>query len=251
MTAGGSGFADFAANDFTDRYIKLLFGPPGVQYPEPYDLDLIHATMPRELWPVTRTYTVRAIDPIAREITIDFVLHGDEGLAGPWAAAAEPGDEFVFLGPGGAYSPSPEADWHLLAGDEAAIPAIGAALEAMPEGVPAQVFIEVADEAEHLDLPTRADLRLTWLHRDGAPPGDVTAIVEAVKSAPWLDGEPQVFVHGESGLIKGLRRWFLDDRAVPKERLSLSGYWRTGLDEQHFREWKAEQKRIQSEGTTT
>ena len=83
---------------------------------------------------MTRTYTVRSWAPAARELTLDFVVHGDEGLAGPWAQQAQPGQQVRFLGPGGAYSPSQDADWHLLAGDESALPAIAAALEAMPAG---------------------------------------------------------------------------------------------------------------------
>ena len=38
------------------------------------------------------------------------VDHGDVGLAGPWAAAARPGDPVRLLGPGGAYAPDEGAD---------------------------------------------------------------------------------------------------------------------------------------------
>ena len=72
--------------------------------------------------------------PRPQELTLDFVVHGDDGVAGPWAAAAEPGDVLVFEGPGGGYRPDPEADWHLMVGDESALPAIAASLEAVPDG---------------------------------------------------------------------------------------------------------------------
>ena len=36
-----------------------------------------------EQLPVSRTYTVRRVDRGAAELAIDFVVHGDEGLAGP------------------------------------------------------------------------------------------------------------------------------------------------------------------------
>ena len=79
------------------------------------------ATSPRR-----RTYTVRRWDEAAGELTLDFVSHGDEGLAGPWAAAAVPGDQIALQGPGGEYAPDPAADWHLFAGDASALPAIAA-----------------------------------------------------------------------------------------------------------------------------
>ncbi|AYY15313.1 siderophore-interacting protein [Actinobacteria bacterium YIM 96077] len=238
VVAGGPGFADFVTNEYTDRYVKLLFLSPDVEYPNPMDIAEVRASMPPEHWPVTRTYTVRYVDTAAGEIAIDFVLHGDSGIAAPWAASAQPGDEISFFGPSGAYAPSPHADWHLLAGDEAALPAIASALEAMPDGVPVHVIIEVADAAEELPLPTKADATITWLHRDGAPPGDPSRLIEAVKADPWLPGTAQVFVHGEAGLVKGLRRYFLDEREVPRELLSLSGYWRAGMVEDDFQAWK-------------
>lgn len=250
ITAGGPGFAGLTHNGFTDRYVKLLFLSPDVTYPEPFDRDVIEATMPRDAWPVTRTYTVRRVDRQAGEIAIDVVLHGDEGLAGPWAARARPGDVVRFYGPGGAYSPSPDADWHLLAGDEAALPAIAAALEAMPAGVPVHAFIEVDSAAEEQVIDCPGELSLTWLHRNGAPAGDVSSIVNAVKGAPWPAGTPHVFVHGESGLIKGLRSYFRNERGVPGDLLSLSGYWRTGLVEPDFQAWKAEQKNADVQAAT-
>ena len=47
------------------------------------------------------------------------------------------------MGPSGAYTPDPAADWHLLAGDETALPAISSALEALPANAIGKVFIEV------------------------------------------------------------------------------------------------------------
>lgn len=238
VVAGGPGFEAFMHNEFTDRYVKLLFLNPDAEYPNPMDVAEVRATMPPEHWPVTRTYTVRYVDTAAGEIAIDFVIHGDEGLAAPWAANAKPGDHIQFFGPSGAYAPSPDADWHLMAGDEAALPAIAAALEAIPDGQPARAVIEVADATEEQALITKADAAITWLHRDGLAPGDMSRLVEVVKAVPWLPGTAHVFVHGESGLVKGLRSYFRAERGVVPEFLSLSGYWRAGLVEDDFQAWK-------------
>src|SRR5674476_92250 len=121
VVLGGSGFDLYARRDnaFTDRYVKLVFLNPHFSYPEPLDLVDITSTMPVEARPVLRTYTLRWVDMRARELAIDFVLHGEEGYAGPWAQAAVPGDVIHLRGPGGAYAPDPSAGTHLLVGDEA------------------------------------------------------------------------------------------------------------------------------------
>lgn len=237
VVAGGDGLADFTTNGLTDSYVKVVFPAEGVRYPEPFDMRTIRAEFPRQQWPRTRTYTVRYFDPRAGELAIDFVHHGDQGLAGPWAAALEPGDEFTVLGPGGAYAPSPDADWHLLVGDESALPAIGASLEAMPSGVPVHVFVEVADEHEQQPLSSKADVRLRWLHRSAGQD-----VVAAVRELEFPAGEAQAFVHGEAGFVRDLRRYLRDECLLHAERMSLSGYWRRGKDDEQWREEKAAEK---------
>ena len=80
VVAGGDDLAGFPDTEHTDRYVKILFPQPGVAYPQPFDMDAVRATLPREQWPALRTYTVRSFDPAAQELTIDFVHHGDAGL---------------------------------------------------------------------------------------------------------------------------------------------------------------------------
>ncbi|MFF5453437.1 siderophore-interacting protein [Streptomyces sp. NPDC012950] len=238
LVLGGAGLDGFDAGEYTDHYVKLLFAPGGVTYPEPFDMERIREEFPREQWPTTRTYTVRAWDPERRELTIDFVVHGDEGLAGPWAARAEAGDTVRFLGPGGGYAPDESADWHLLAGDESALPAIAAALERLPAGARAHAFVEIADAAEEQKLETAAGIDVTWLHRGDRPVGEV--LVEAVRALDFPAGDVHAFVHGEAGFVKELRRHLRLDREVPRERLSISGYWRLGKSDEAWRAIKRE-----------
>ncbi|MGW4724626.1 siderophore-interacting protein [Streptomyces sp. NPDC004291] len=238
LVLGGAGLDGFEAGEYTDHYVKLLFAPGGVTYPEPFDMERIREEFPREQWPTTRTYTVRAWDPERRELTIDFVVHGDEGLAGPWAARAEAGDTVRFLGPGGGYAPDESADWHLLAGDESALPAIAAALERLPAGARAHAFVEIADAAEEQKLETAAGIDVTWLHRGDRPVGE--ALVEAVRALDFPAGDVHAFVHGEAGFVKDLRRHLRLDREVPRERLSISGYWRLGKSDEAWRAIKRE-----------
>lgn len=241
LVVGGDGLRDFALEGLTDHYVKLVFKVEGVEYPTPFEVATVRATMPRDCWPRLRTYTVRAWDPDAGELTIDFVHHGDKGLAGPWAASAVPGDEVLMLGPGGGYAPSATADWHLLVGDESAIPAIAASLESLPEGALAHVFIEVDGLLEEQKLETLGEARITWLHRGSSPVGQ--ALVSAVENLDFPEGDVHAFVHGEAGFVKQLRRHLRVERGIPLEQLSISGYWRLGVDDEGWRAVKRDWNR--------
>ena len=234
IVAGGPGFDNYVNNEFVDRYIKIVFPQPGIEYPDPLDLWAVRETMPRHEWPHTRTYTVRWVDPDARELAIDFVVHGDEGLAGPWAVAAEPGDALIFTGPGGGYNPDPAADWHLFAGDESALPAISAAIESLAPDARGLAFLEVDSAADIQAIAAPAGVELHWLQRGGAPAGTSDILVTAVRDADWPEGRVHVFAHGERGYMKSLREVFYVQRALERAQVSLSGYWARGRVEDDF-----------------
>ncbi|GAB2976776.1 siderophore-interacting protein [Actinotalea caeni] len=234
VVAGGPGFASFQNNAFTDRYVKLLFADPAAGLEPPYDLEALRRDRPEAL-PRPRTYTVRWVDEAAQQLAIDFVLHGDDGLAGPWADRARPGDRLVLSGPGGAYAPDPTADWHLLVGDLAALPAIAAALEALPADAVGHAVVQVESPSDVVDLARPDGLEVTWVH--GA---DEEALVEAVRALPWRGGDVQAFVHGERGAVKLLRRHLTDERCIDRGRLSISAYWARGRVEDQFQAEKRE-----------
>jgi NADPH-dependent ferric siderophore reductase len=234
IVAGGDGFADFVNNGCVDRYVKIVFPQPGVEYSSPLDLWSIRETMPREQWPFTRTYTLRWVDTVARELAIDFVVHGDEGLAGPWAAKAQPGDALVFTGPGGGYNPDPDADWYLFAGDEAALPAIGACIEALPADAAGVAFLEVDSDADIQPIASPANVKLHWLFRNGVPAGESNLLAQAVADADWPAGRVDVFAHGERGYMKALRDVLFVQRGLERKQVSLSGYWAKGRVEDVF-----------------
>ncbi|MCO8270709.1 siderophore-interacting protein [Actinoplanes sp. TRM 88003] len=234
----GDALKNIEAGSCTDHYVKALFPLPGVTYPEPFDMGVIRETMPRPDWPAVRTYTIRKWLPAIPEMWVDFVVHGDEGIAGPWAVSARPGDPFRFMGPGGGYAPSADSDWHLLAGDESALPAIAAALEGMPADAPVRAFIEIenADEEQKLECP--GDAEITWLHRGDRPVGQL--LVEAVRGYEFPAGRVQAFVHGEANFVKELRRYLKNELSIPMDQLSISGYWRNGMNEDGWQSSKRE-----------
>jgi NADPH-dependent ferric siderophore reductase len=239
VVVGGDEVAGFGGGEFTDRYVKLLFADRGGDVAA--GVAAIRAGAPREAWPHLRTYTVRTFDPAAGELAIDFVVHGDEGLAGPWADRARAGDTLWLANPsaGGAYAPDPGAEWHLLAGDESALPAIASALEALPAGASAQVLVEVEDAAGELALRTHAAVEVHWLHRSAGRGGSAGALA-VLDPLGGPAGPPQVFIHGEADTVRDLRRAVRARWDVPGDALSVSGYWRRGRTEEGWRADKAD-----------
>lgn len=161
----------FADSRFTNRYVKIVFPKPGVAYPEPLDVRALRGTIPPEDMPDVRTYTALFPDVAAGTLAIDFVVHGDAGIAGPWAARARPGDTLIVNGPGGAFRPDPEADWYLFAGDESALPAITAALDDLDADSVAHVFLQVDGPDQEPDLPLPSAGHVTFLHRSDGDGG--------------------------------------------------------------------------------
>lgn len=238
VRAAGDDLTSFRENSHTDKYVKITFAKPELGLEPPYDLAALRETLAPDDLPVTRTYTVRAVD--GDEITIDFVVHGDEGLAGPWAARAQPGDRLVVSSPGGGYAPDPAADWHLFIGDESALPAIAAALEALAPDAVGAAFLEVQSPEEQLPIVAPADIALTWVHRGHAEAGATPVLAEAVGRWHPLDGRGHVFAHGERGAMKALRDLLFVRWGLAREQVSLSGYWAFGRTEDRFQAEKRE-----------
>lgn len=244
---GGPAFDDFVGTAdpdklaATDKYVKLLLAKPSLGLEPPYDLEELRDTLPKQDRPARRTYTVRAVDHTARTIAVDFVVHGDDGLAGPWAAAAQPGDKLALSGPGGGYAPVADPDvTHVLLGDDSALPAIGAALESMADTATGVALVEVAGPADEQQIAHPAGVDLRWLHRDatGAQPG--TLLLDAARALPRASRPVQVFAHGERTAMKAIRRLLQDDWGLEKHEMSLSAYWALGRGEDQFQEEKRE-----------
>ncbi|GAA2095913.1 siderophore-interacting protein [Microlunatus panaciterrae] len=247
VTFTGDDLATLPDLPFTDHYVKLFFPPAGADYAWPFDPDELRERLPADQRPVTRTYTIRSFDRGTGELAIDFVVHGDEGLAGPWAARARPGDSIGFSGPGGAWAPPAEADSHLLVGDEAAIPAIAAALDRLPAQATARVFLEVASPDHEQPLPLTDDTVVEWVHRGEHGLGSGMALAAAVRAAGLPEGRLSAFVHGNAEMVRDLRRFLFVEKGVDRKQVSISGYWRPGQTEDRWQATKREFNRQMDE----
>jgi NADPH-dependent ferric siderophore reductase len=206
-----------------DRRIKMFFPVPGQERPA-----VPRATSGGPVWPAgeprptIRTYTVRRYDAAAGELDVDFVLHEGHGPAAAWARDAHPGAWVGVSEPGGRYVADPDADFHLVIGDESALPAVATVLAALPADAQAVAYVEVADPAEEQPLPGDATTR--WVHRAGRPAGEPLAA--AVREAELPEGRGQAWLSGESACVRDLRRHLLDDRGFDRRAVYATGYWR-------------------------
>lgn len=230
VVLGGPGLAGFEAPADTDAYVNVAIPPAGAAYGPVFDPDEVKEALARDWWPARRRYTVRRWAD--GELTLDFVVHGDAGAAGPWAAAARPGDVLVLTGPGSGYSPDPDADWHLLVGDESALPAIARTLEVLPAGTRVVVRLVVDGPEHEVPLETAADADVVWLHRTADDPAPLPAAVRAID---FPDGRVHAFVHGEADEIRAIRRHLLADRGLGRGQMSCSPYWRRTMTDEAWR----------------
>ena len=237
LILSGGDLDGFAMPEHTDAYVNVALPPPDAPYGEVFDPAGVKGDLPRELWPRRRRYTVRRWDPVQQLLTLDFVVHGPAGAAGPWAAAARPRSVLVFEGPGSGYRPDPTADWHLLVGDESALPAIASSVEALPVDALAVVRL-LCDGPEHeIRLSSAGELDVLWSHRTGDV-RDVSLLSDAVRAVPFPRGRVHAFVHGEAEEVREIRRHLLGERGLTRQDMSCSPYWRRTMTDEAWREVK-------------
>ncbi|MDX8035455.1 siderophore-interacting protein [Lentzea sp. BCCO 10_0856] len=219
MTFTGDGLSDIGS--WPDQQLKLLFPKPGgsALVSESPDVSVwyqAYLAMPEPERPWMRSFTVRSL--VDGVLTVDFVLHGDNGPASRWAARARPGDVIGRFGPSRDYArPLGTADLLVFAGDETALPAIGSLLELLQASQKWLAFVEVADPAEEQPLPG-----VRWVHRS-AGEDLVSAVTEVeVPSSAW------VWLGGEASAVRALRRHFVG-LVVSKKDIEFAGYWRRAL----------------------
>jgi NADPH-dependent ferric siderophore reductase len=202
--------------------LTLLFPPPG----EPIVLPLAGWTFPpgaqEQEW---RNYTVRRHDPTTCEIDVDVVLHEPRGPACAGAQSMAIGGDVGFAGPRVDYAPRDDAAWLLLCGDETALPAIAAILEASPTADRVLAVIEVpgADDEQALAAPAGTEVR--WIHRGGAAAGTTAQLPDALRRLELPDGPGQAWGAAESTVARTIREVLRDERGLPRRHVSAKGYW--------------------------
>jgi NADPH-dependent ferric siderophore reductase len=170
---------------------------------------------------ISRRYTIRQFDKAKLLLDVDMVVHHGEGPGLRWANAMQPGDRLNAVGPRGKIFLNPDADWHLFTGDESAIAATLAMLEAAPDSAPTLAFLEIAsvDYEVQFDHPKR---RVTWLRRDAG-----ASLRDALASAELPSGRGHVYANGEVALVNSIKSAMLA-RGLDADQVSVKAYWGRG-----------------------
>lgn len=209
VTLGGEGLDTFPA-DQESAYIKLIFPQDNGDKP------------------LMRTYTVR--QQRNTEIDVDFAIHEHQGPASIWAASAEPGDRVLIAGPGPKRLINQNADWYLLAGDMTSLPAISVNLGLLPADARGYAVIEVPSKNDIQALKHPANMELHWVVTSQQKAKKL-ALPETVELLPWLSGQASIWAACEFSSMQVLRRYFKNDRAMPRSHLYISSYWQQGQTE--------------------
>ncbi|WP_258874666.1 siderophore-interacting protein [Cupriavidus taiwanensis] len=225
VTLGGADLQDFVSASFDD-HVKVFFPAAGDDKPVLPQVTADGIVFPEgQPRPAARDYTPRRYDAAAQELDLEFVLHGD-GPASTWAAQARPGQYLGVGGPRGSFVVPLGFDWHLLIGDDTALPAVGRRLEELGAESRAIVVMEVVDASAQIALPSRADVEVRWLHRGDAPEGSL--LEAALRQVTLPQGEGYVWAAGEAAAMKAVRQYLVGERGIDKKRIRASAYWKRG-----------------------
>lgn len=218
-------------SDTVGGYTKLIVPPPGNAGPPEIDQNTFKASM--------RTYTIQSVRAELDEFDVDFVVHGDAGIVGPWARQARPGDRIAVSRPGALKLSTKGADWFRFAADLSALPAAAAVLATLPDTAIGEAFFEIPSEADRQDIVAPKGITQHWIVKPeiGTPSDELIA---AFKAADWHDGEAGIFVAGEFSMIGELRSWLRATQSTRKELTYISSYWKLGLNEIEHKRAKAQ-----------
>ena len=217
----GDGLRDFP-EDYEGGYVKLILPRPGYEE-RPIDVEQS----------IKRSYTVRAFDRELRHLTLEFAEHDAEGPATRWARNAEVGTELSVVGPGPVKMLDPTADWFLLAGDMAALPAIAVNLSRLPQYACGYALIEIVSDQDRQSFDIPESIATQWIVNPNPQP-DKSPLDDAIRKVDWLPGQVSAWVACEFNAMRAIRAYLKDERDLSKDDMYISSYWKIGsTDEQH------------------
>jgi len=167
-------------------------------------------------------------------LDLEFAIHGDAGVAAPWAASAPLGSPAGVGGPRGSKVIIGRPDAWFVAGDETAIPAIRRWAGLMDPDAVGRILVEVVDRAHELPIEAPAGVVVDYVHRGMRPAGAALIDrIEAIGVADRPEGAVFGFVAAESAIVKPARALLLERWGLHLDHIAVRGYWKRGETEYH------------------
>lgn len=218
ITLHNEALANFP-DDCAGGYIKLIFNEQG-------GTDLSPVINGQK--PTLRTYTIAQYNPEQLTIDVDFVRHEvsdpNSGFAARWAINAKVDDTISIMGPSLLADINTNTDWYFTVADMTALPALSAKLKKLPAQAQGYAVIQVISESDIREIELPGTMQLIWITEQ-------QSLADKVRALPWLAGNVAVWVACEFDSMKALRRYFRNEKAVERDNIYISSYWKKGLTE--------------------
>lgn len=197
VTFAGEALASFRSDGFDDHVKLVLQSAEGE---------------------VARDYTPRRYNPVSKELTIEFALH-EHGFASNWAASARLGQRAVIAGPRGSMIVPIDYEWHLLVGDDTALPAVARRLDELPSGAVAQVLLLTKDKADRRRFSSKAVYNVSWADNE-------QELLNSVRAFHLPLGEGYIWCGAEAEIAASVREILVEQKGHDKDAIRSSSYWR-------------------------
>ena len=99
--------------------------------------------------------------------------------------------------------------------------------EALPAGRLATIVLEIPEANDEQELSSAAAVRVSWLHRLGAPAGDPGALADEATEVELPPGRGHAYIFGEAKVVSRLRD-ILAERGLGQDQMSPKAYWGRG-----------------------
>ena len=220
LTLGGPELEGFVSAGFDD-HTKLILPQAGLEKPNlPQMVDgRPHIDGER---PTMRDYTPLNYDAARNTLQMEFAEHGT-GPAVEWARTAPIGQWLGLAGPRGSLVVPADLDWHVLLGDESAMPAMERRLAELPAGSRAIVRVQISNPADQRAWASAAALDLQW----------VTSLADAADVLELPAGDGFIWASGENRAMADLRQRILAKPGANPRRMRIASYWKQGEAAHH------------------
>lgn len=208
-----------------DDHIKAFFPYPGEDKPVMPVMGLNGPAIPEGgRKPIMRDYTPVRYDNTARELDLEFVLHGD-GPGSQWAQNAKVGQTLTIGGPRGSRVVPYNFDWYLMIGDESAIPSFARRLKELPQDSLAVVVIETEDASNKIELEHNGKAEIHWIYRNGRPAGQAEELKQKISNLPIFNGDYFAWIALEKSCAMQIKELLITIRGGREEWIKATGYW--------------------------